>query len=856
MSKTIKYIIVFGLTLIILFVQSQTVWQMKNPKIPYSGCDEVFFINETKGWILGDDQELIRTTDGGETWEMIYLFTSGTISQIYFVNDLLGFAAGNYVYRTDDGGHSWEKVFFYPSYDSRALFFVNANTGWFANYNGKIYSTNDGGTIWILQDHPANDSDLRKIFFINDQFGWAIFRNGSFIKTENGGDTWELLHDDLPSGYYKDLCFLNETEGWITVGRTYNLHTANGGYSFDTVFIETDESLYGTKFFDEYNGIAYSRYEYFKTTDGGANWVSSSFPVSSPINTTSLPTLNYMCIANGDIHYTSDGGSTWESPDAGFTENLYGVFCTGEGKLFVVGDNGCIKISDDSGDTWINQTSGTDEILNDIVFTDEENGWVCGDDGTLYYTADGGDNWIFKNLNLSEDLLSLFFVDEQTGFISGNNGVLFKTVNDGNNWNVLETNTIYHLWDVFFIDQQNGWCAVGDGNVLKTSDGGLTFQSFPTNEEGHIYSVFFLDEYKGWAVGRSHIQYTNDGGNSWNIQYTGSGQYNMLSFKDIYFIDSLQGWACGKYNEILHTKDGGQNWVQHSGFDNQFSALHYNSDNEMIVVGRYGCVLYSDQADYLPPKILNQSEDTIICEDQDLTLFIDVIGDTLSIQWYDMMGPIQGETGNTFFMPSITPYDGGLYSCEVSNRAGAIISKSIMVSIKPKVQITSHPQNTFVYENDTVNLVIGVTGALPISYQWQKNGTDLPGAIYNAQQIYGVQLSDSGYYQCIVSNDCTVDTTDVAKLTVFPESGISELSSNPFIAIYPNPVKSICQVKFNKIVKNGIFKIYSISGDFKKTGEFPNSEEFKSDLSFLSPGIYILKIISSDLNQSVKFIKH
>ena len=52
------------------------------------------------------------------------------------------------------------------------------------------------------------------------------------------------------------------------------------------------------------------------------------------------------------------------------------------------------------------------------------------------------------------------------------------------------------------------------------------------------------------------------------------------------------------------------------------------------------------------------------------------------------------------------------------------------------------------------------------TYQWQKNETDIPGAISNAHIIFSVSKADEGTYRCVVSNTAGSVTSDSAWLTM------------------------------------------------------------------------------------------
>jgi hypothetical protein len=54
----------------------------------------------------------------------------------------------------------------------------------------------------------------------------------------------------------------------------------------------------------------------------------------------------------------------------------------------------------------------------------------------------------------------------------------------------------------------------------------------------------------------------------------------------------------------------------------------------------------------------------------------------------------------------------------------------------------------------------------PFSYQWRRDGTNIPGAVGSVLRLVDVRISDSGRYSCVVSNPATAVFSRVATLTV------------------------------------------------------------------------------------------
>lgn len=80
--------------------------------------------------------------------------------------------------------------------------------------------------------------------------------------------------------------------------------------------------------------------------------------------------------------------------------------------------------------------------------------------------------------------------------------------------------------------------------------------------------------------------------------------------------------------------------------------------------------------------------------------------------------------------------------------------------------ITNSPQSQTVNVDDSVTFTVTATGTAPLSYQWAKDNTDIPGATSASYTIQHAQVSDQGSYTVAVSNVAGSKTSNPATLTV------------------------------------------------------------------------------------------
>mgnify|MGYP001595643104 FL=1 len=124
------------------------------------------------------------------------------------------------------------------------------------------------------------------------------------------------------------------------------------------------------------------------------------------------------------------------------------------------------------------------------------------------------------------------------------------------------------LFGVRFVSPDKGWVVGDQGTILYTEDGGNTWELQESMTEMPLSDVFFINDKIGWVVGDiGTILYTENGGKKWIPQGKGLNNYSLYK---IFFIDSKEGWSIGcdinrgtvLSTAVLSTLDGGRNWIR------------------------------------------------------------------------------------------------------------------------------------------------------------------------------------------------------------------------------------------------------------------------------------------------------
>jgi alpha-tubulin suppressor-like RCC1 family protein len=140
----------------------------------------------------------------------------------------------------------------------------------------------------------------------------------------------------------------------------------------------------------------------------------------------------------------------------------------------------------------------------------------------------------------------------------------------------------------------------------------------------------------------------------------------------------------------------------------------------------------------------------------------------LGYQWFFNSAPIPGASAAQYSMSGIQASNGGSYYVIVSNTISAAASGVATLMVTPLAPyFTTQPVGASVSGGSSLTLTGIANGSLPITYQWQHNYTNIPGATRTALTLTNLGFSDSGPYLLIASNTAGTTPSSVAQLTVY-----------------------------------------------------------------------------------------
>ncbi len=171
-----------------------------------------------------------------------------------------------------------------------------------------------------------------------------------------------------------------------------------------------------------------------------------------------------------------------------------------------------------------------------------------------------------------------------------------------------------------------------------------------------------------------------------------------------------------------------------------------------------------------PPAITAHPSSQTISDGQAATFNIVASGSKpLSYQWQKNSASITGATSPSYTTSSMPFTDSGaVFRCIVSNPYGVATSNGAILSVSAvQPTIAAHPVNRTVNEGESAEFVVRATGSSPMRYQWQRNSSNIDGAIDSIYHTPAALLTDNGSsFRCVVSNPAGSCTSNAATLTV------------------------------------------------------------------------------------------
>ena len=588
------------------------IWTELNPKVPRVDYIGIHFVNKDTGWACGDLGAVIKTTDGGQNWTVSETNTTSLILKIFSLDDQLVIATGydGLILRSTDGGETFEQIQsgVGTGIDLWGVQMVNDTLGWICGNYQTLLKTTDAGLSWSLVNTGLNQH-YWSLDFLNENYGMVVCGNGVVLRSVNGGNSWTQIQTGDTRALYSidiiDSLHIAAAGQWgndIQYEGGKNVYSSDAGLTWVlNPDIPTYTDANWIEFIDADTGYTMMvDHGIYKTTNRGQSWFGVGGGGQWQLDLTE-DGIGYSGGDGLNIYKRTNGLENWSKLFLNINWN--DVFFVNEIKGFLIGDvlEDGLYITEDGGLNFqkIENSPGG----NVLTFLNDNVGFIGGRSYTrIYKTVDAGNTWNLVNISGLTDTVGrinkIFFIDSTTGWAVAN-GIL-RTTDYGLGWFAQLNAPFAGLTSIYFVDSLYGWATDGNHRPYKTTDGGLNWIEQTNLNIWDSEDIFFRDYQNGCLIGFNELYNTIDSGFTWipNSSVTGFGIAKFSTFQDstIFIVGS----------KTFRSLDGGENWFEFAELNGiTLTGLSLLNSGFGFAVGSGGLVLKYYDTTYVPVELIS-----------------------------------------------------------------------------------------------------------------------------------------------------------------------------------------------------------------------------------------------------------
>lgn len=198
---------------------------------------------------VGDRGHILYSDDNASTWVQAKVPTRQLLTAVFFVDDSHGWAVGHdaQILATQDGGATWEVQFRDIEREEGSPFldvwFKDRNTGFVVGAYGALLMTTDGGKNWEDIGDRLNSEDgyhLNAITVVKDSGLFVVGELGGMFRSADWGQTWETVKGPYEGSLFGALG-TDEAGTLVVYGlRGHLFRSTDFGMSWEQIKLNTD----------------------------------------------------------------------------------------------------------------------------------------------------------------------------------------------------------------------------------------------------------------------------------------------------------------------------------------------------------------------------------------------------------------------------------------------------------------------------------------------------------------------------------------------------------------------------------------------------------------------------------------
>lgn len=527
----------------------------------------------------------------------------------------------------------------------------------------------------------------------------------------------------------------------------------------------------------------------------GLAWTTSS--TGSGIEFRGLASGNGTVVAVGDHGgiATTLNAISWNNRSSGSTAFFHDVVRTGS-QWIAVGEAGLVMRSS-NGSTWTTATSGTTATLNGVAWSGST--LVAVGDGGVVITSSDGSAWTPRTSGTTNALLSVAWTGSQFVAVGARGAIRVSSA--GTSWAAGTSGTTRHLRAVAAASATQ-IAAVGDNGLILSSTNGTSWTARTSGVNTDLNgiasngSLFVTAGAKGQILTSSNLS-------TWAPAVSPVAGTEADSFHTVRWMDST-------FVAVGHLDDGrkaggvtvqstnGTSWTVLDTVASPPLSAAAATDDQALLAGAGGTML--TDAALVIPQVQFQVSAASISESggqQVVTVTASEAPSGPVTIPFTVGGTATVATNGDATLPA------GFFTIEAGQTTGSMAvtirqdtmdepDETVVLTLQPLAGavlgvltqftltivdddtapvISPGPPGEMVPAGMRVEMGFEVSGGGPISYQWLKNGTSIPGATAPQYIIPSAALSSAGTYKLRITAAAVTAESQPYELAVVDLAG-------------------------------------------------------------------------------------
>lgn len=224
---------------------------------------------------------VLLSEDSGVSWRQVAVPTRTLLTGVHFADRQHGWAVGHdaVIIRTTDGGETWERVYFDPERETPLLdvWFADPNNGFAVGAYGLFLRSSDGGVTW--EEEPLNTVAAEEEVVADDAAGEEEAID------EEDEDYWEEDFDGPADFHLNKITESGDGRLFISAEAGNIYRSSDRGASWEQLDSGYDGSFFSSLAVGDDSLLAFGlRGSMFRSDDGGASFARVDTPVSVLLN--------------------------------------------------------------------------------------------------------------------------------------------------------------------------------------------------------------------------------------------------------------------------------------------------------------------------------------------------------------------------------------------------------------------------------------------------------------------------------------------------------------------------------------------------------------------------------------------